>query len=67
MNRNSSHRQGREKKKPAVEDSKGRMGVRQDPAEWKFESVPLCPLVPRPCPFQHSWNIVCPQCEGYED
>lgn len=65
--RNSSHRQGREKKKEPREESRGRVGLRQDAVEFKFEPKSLPELTPRPCPFQHSRDIVCPQCEGFQD
>jgi hypothetical protein len=71
MKNNSSHRQGREKKKPGVEDDVfdpvGRMGKRQAPVE-KVLPPPPPPrtLTPRPCPFQHSRNVVCPMCDGLD-
>ena len=65
--RNSSHRQGREKKKAAQDEDKGRVGLRQDAAEFKFVPKNLLELKPRPCPFQHSREIVCPLCEGFLD
>ena len=52
-------------KQPSAPEIQPKRGYRVPKKDWTTPSLP--PLKPRPCPYRHPHDIVCPQCCGYED